>query len=150
MFSPKLDEHGNSVKGVDIFEQLSRDMGLHLMESTPVAQTIVQRRYSPDQNPQIIVYELVGSLQFAEAEMLLRRLQQEEIGSNTFIFDLNNLSWIHAVGQRMLLEAVDRLNTDGHQVILVDPDQLMPSTITHQGRQVKVYTTVEHCLSQLS
>ena len=45
VFSPKLDEHGNSVRGVQIFERLSQDMGLHLMEGTPSAQTILQSRY---------------------------------------------------------------------------------------------------------
>ena len=99
VFSPKLDEHGNSVRGVDIFEQLSRDMGLHLMEGTPSAQTIVQRRYAPQGNDSIVIYELVGALQFAEAEMLLRIVQDEPIASNTILFDLNNLSFVHEVGR---------------------------------------------------
>jgi len=31
VFSPRIDEHGHSVRGVDIFERMSREMGLHLM-----------------------------------------------------------------------------------------------------------------------
>jgi glutaminase len=35
MVSPRLDTHGNSVRGVAICERLSRDMGMHLMEANP-------------------------------------------------------------------------------------------------------------------
>ena len=32
-FAPRLDDEGNSVQGVEMFERLSRDLGLHLMSS---------------------------------------------------------------------------------------------------------------------
>ena len=149
VFSPKLDEHGNSVRGVDIFERLSRDMGLHLMEGTPSAQTILQRRYFADQNQQVVVYELVGALQFAEAEMLLRILESEPSHKSSLVFDLNNLSLIHDVGLRMLLEAFDRLIVENHQVIVIDPDRLLSQTQTHKGIKLDVYNTVQDYLSNL-
>lgn len=34
-FSPRLDSHGNSVRGVSLFERFSSDMGLHVMEVPP-------------------------------------------------------------------------------------------------------------------
>lgn len=146
VFSPKLDEHGNSVRGIEIFERLSQDMGLHVMEGTPSAQTIVQRRYVADKDGQWIVFELVGALQFAEAEMLLRVLEQEQAQANTLIFDLNNLVFIHAVGERMLLEAFDRLMADGHRIIVVDPDGLLTKKVTHQEIELEVYACVEDCI----
>ena len=149
VFSPKLDEHGNSVRGVDIFEQLSRDMGLHLMEGVPSAQTIVQRRYSPELNESIVIYELVGALQFSEAEMLLRILESETEGDSTIVFDLNNLSQIHDVGRRMLIEGVDRLIDDGHTVILVDPDHIVHDTETHRGLALNKFDDLEQYLQSL-
>lgn len=148
VFSPKLDGHGNSVRGVKIFERLSMDMGLHVMEGTPSAQTILQRRYVADEQKQVIVFELVGALQFAEAEMLLRLLEQEPLDVNTLIFDLNNLAFIHDVGERMLLEAFDRLRADGHQISVVDPDHLLQRHATHQGYTFAVYSTVNEYLAQ--
>lgn len=145
VFSPKLDEHGNSARGIEIFERLSRDMGLHLMEGTPSAQTIVQRRYHA--NDSVIVYELVGALQFAEAEMLLRILQTEQEGHTTILFDLNNLSRMHAVGNRMLLEGLDRLSADGHRVIVVDPDQIFTNKQTPKGVTISIFETVEQFLA---
>ena len=149
VFSPKLDEHGNSVRGVDIFEQLSRDMGLHLMEGTPSAQTIVQRRYAPQGNDSIVIYELVGALQFAEAEMLLRIVQDEPIASNTILFDLNNLSFVHDVGRRMLIEGLDRLIQDGHSVAVIDPDQLLKNQTTHRGIDLPKFNHLDEYLTSL-
>lgn len=149
VFSPKLDEHGNSVRGVDIFEQLSRDMGLHLMEGTPSAQTIVQRRYAPQGNDSIVIYELVGALQFAEAEMLLRIVQDEPVASNTILFDLNNLSFVHDVGRRMLIEGLDRLIQDGHSVAVIDPDQLLKNQTTHLGIDLPKFNHLDEYLASL-
>ena len=41
-FSPRLDEHGNSVRGVRLFERMSRDMGIHLIEVPPSVQTVIR------------------------------------------------------------------------------------------------------------
>lgn len=123
VFSPKLDEHGNSVRGVQVFERLSQDMGLHLMEGTPSAQTILQSRYEVGKDT--VVYELRGVLQFTESEMLLRLLQQEPKGKNALLLDLTNLTLIHDVGARMLFEGVKRLKEDGHSVMVVDSEQIL-------------------------
>ncbi len=32
VFSPRLDEHGNSVRGLRVFEELSREFGMHLFD----------------------------------------------------------------------------------------------------------------------
>ena len=35
VFSPPLDEHGNSVRGIEVFEALSRYIGLHIFDVVP-------------------------------------------------------------------------------------------------------------------
>lgn len=123
VFSPKLDSHGNSVRGVEIFERLSSDMGLHLMEGTPSAQTIIQSRREYDDG--MVVYELRGVLQFTETEMFLRELQNEPVGKNKVVLDLTHLTLIHDVGARMLFEGVKRLQDDGHRVVVLDAESLL-------------------------
>ena len=123
VFSPKLDSHGNSVRGVEIFERLSNDMGLHLMEGTPSAQTILQSRREYEKG--IIVYQLRGVLQFTETEMFLRELQKEPEGNNKIVLDLTHLTLIHDVGARMLFEGVRRLQNDGHTVVVLDEEGLL-------------------------
>ena len=144
VFSPKLDEHGNSVRGVQIFERLSQDMGLHLMEVAPSPQNIIQRQEEVQnhKNDRQTIYELRGALQFAEAELLLRRLSElpsptDPQASHAIVLDLTDLSLIHDVGRRMLLEGIDRLYADGYQVYLIDEERILEATHTHQGRAIE-------------
>ena len=150
VFSPKLDEHGNSVRGVEIFERLSKDMGLHLMEGTPSAQTIVQSRYSCGIDNQVVVYELRGVLQFTESEMLLRILQNEAVEPTQIILDLTNISLIHDVGERMLFEGVDRLIADGHAVVVIDSEQILQQGRSHAGHDVVRHEELEQYLQRFA
>ena len=147
-FSPKLDEHGNSVRGIDMMERLSRDMGLHLMEGTPSAQTIVQSHYRTGQDASLSVYVLRGVLKFTEAEMLLRIFQREPVDQSTIIIDLTQISLIHDVGKRMFLEGVDRLIDDGHSLLLVDPEQRLDHARTHKDHVLHVYQDLDDLLEQ--
>ncbi len=147
-FSPKLDEHGNSVRGIDMMERLSRDMGLHLMEGTPSAQTIVQSHYRTGQDASLSVYVLRGVSKFTEAEMLLRIFQREPVDQSTIIIDLTQISLIHDVGKRMFLEGVDRLIDDGHSLLLVDPEQRLDHARTHKDRVLHVYQDLDDLLEQ--
>ena len=147
-FSPKLDEHGNSVRGIEILERLSRDMGLHLMEGTSSAQTIVQSHYLTGKNASLSVYVLRGVLKFTEAEMLLRTLQCEPVNKNTIVIDLSQISLIHDVGKRMFLEGIDRLIDDGHTLLLVDPEQRLDHARTHKDRILHVYQNLEDLIEK--
>lgn len=143
VFSPKIDEHGNSVRGVKIFERLSHDMGLHLMQGTPSAQTIVQSRSV--QSDGTVVFELRGVLQFTESEMLLRILQAEPVADHAIILDLTNVSLVHDVGARMLFEGLKRLQADGHPVTVLDAEGILSEAqLKGHKRQVTQQTLEEY------
>jgi len=148
VFSPKIDEHGHSVRGVDIFERLSRDMGLHLMEGTPSAQTILQSRYTVGKNNDIVVYELRGVLQFTESEMLLRILQDEPDAQTRIVIDLTNLTLIHDVGARMLFEGVKRLQANGHKVVVIDSEGVLGEEQVKGNKRVVVTEELERYLDK--
>lgn len=148
VFSPKIDEHGHSVRGVDIFERLSRDMGLHLMEGTPSAQTILQSRYTVGKNNDIVVYELRGVLQFTESEMLLRILQDEPDAKTRIVIDLTNLTLIHDVGARMLFEGVKRLQAAGHKVVVIDSEGVLSEEQVKGNKRVVVTEELERYLDK--
>lgn len=150
VFSPKIDEHGHSVRGVDIFERLSRDMGLHLMEGTPSAQTILQSRYTAGKNNDIVVYELRGVLQFTESEMLLRILQDESDAQTRIVIDLTNLTLIHDVGARMLFEGVKRLQAAGHKVVVIDSEGVLSEEQVKGNKRVVVTEELERYLEKFS
>ncbi len=143
VFSPKLDRYGNSVRGIDIMQQMSRDMGLHLLEGVPSSRVIINDHDVKQIKPEVIVYKLQGVLQFTEAERLLRKLQDEKQGNHTIVFDLSHISLVNDVGRRMLLDGIDRLRADGHDVALIDPEHIIPDAKTDRDFEPKIYENLE-------
>jgi glutaminase len=126
VFSPRLDRHGNSVRGVQVFERLSADMGMHLMEVPPPARSLVRERAPlPTGDGHGEVFELQGSVDFVGMERFLRELADEAPSESAVVLDLTRVHEVRDVGRRMLLEGARRLSLDGHQVEFVDPDGML-------------------------
>lgn len=138
-FSPRLDRHGNSVRGVQIFQRLSTDMGMHLMDVPPPARSVVHGSRSvdfdgvPDGRLDAWVYDLQGSVDFVEMEQLLRELSETPPEAEEVVLDLGAVHEVRDVGRRMLLEGARRLGLDGHNVTFVDPDRLLGEEATEAG-----------------
>lgn len=144
VFSPRLDRHGNSARGVRLFERLSRDMGLHLMESSQGSRAAIRRqRAAGDHDSVPSIYELQGDVRFAEAESILHVLAEEPEGVGTVVLDLTRVHGVDAAGRRMVLEAARRLRLDGHHVVLVDPDGVLPDPQAGDGHLLDVAESVE-------
>lgn len=109
VFSPLLDKHGNSHRGIEVCKELSRRFHLHVYDTHFAANRILRRTYRCDtvsskrlrgtrerqvldrEGGRIIVYELQGALHFATAEQLLRRIPN----------DLNRTSFVILDGRRV-------------------------------------------------
>jgi glutaminase len=127
-FSPRLDAHGNSTRGVRVFERLSRDMGMHLMEVPPAARPLTHGHAAEDGDGDgdlDSTYELQGSVDFVGMEQLLVELEREDPGAREIVIDLGRVHEVRDVGRRMLLEAARRLGLDGHPVTFVDPEDML-------------------------
>ncbi|NJC24488.1 glutaminase [Arthrobacter pigmenti] len=144
-FSPRLDHHGNSVRGIKACERLSQDMGLHLMEVPQPARAVIRqaRRIETDGGARFSLYELQGSIQFAAAERIIRTLAEEPDHETGVVFDLSRVHQLNDVGRRMLLEAISRLTLDGHQVTLIDPETVLNYPDAGGGTHPDVVTTLE-------
>ena len=125
VFSPRLDEHGHSVEGVRAFERLSRELELHLMNTT-VTEVEAVRSVRFDEISGRRTFRLQGPMTFASAEQVLRRLAEIPEGPEEVTLDLSRVSSVNASARRMLLEAMRRLADDGHTVGLVDPSRRLP------------------------
>lgn len=121
VFSPRLDSHGNSHRGVRLFERLSRDMGLHLMEAPESGRSVIRRTSVEG----VDGFEIAGDLRFIEAERVLRALEREAPGEGPIVIDLTRVHRVNDVARRMLLEGVRRLELDGHPIRLVDRERLL-------------------------
>jgi glutaminase len=143
VFSPRLDGHGNSARGVRVFGRLSHDMGLHLMESSQGSRSSVRRDESGGDGDRPSVFELQGDIRFAEAETVMRAMADEPEGSGTVVLDLTRVHEMNPAGRRMVLEGARRLHLDGHPVSLVDPDGVLPDPDAGDGYVLEVFDDVD-------
>ncbi|SDD59437.1 glutaminase [Auraticoccus monumenti] len=150
-FSPRLDRHGNSVRGVSLFERFSSDMGLHVMNAPAAALSVVRsNRVVGTGADAIRVLRLQGGIGFPAAERVVRETVSTAPGEVGVVLDLTLVSSIDDVSRRVLLEVVRRLTLDGHEVYLVDPESMMPDPDPGDGGRVSVVADVEQAVSHLS
>lgn len=133
VFSPRLDAHGNSTRGVRMFERMNHDLGLHLMASTESAHSVARRVVRDG----VAVHEITGDLHFIEAERVLRGFAQEPAGDAPVIVDLDRVHRANDIARRMLLEGIRRLHLDGHDVRIVDPWGVLGNAETGTGELVR-------------
>ncbi|GAB3310754.1 glutaminase [Epidermidibacterium keratini] len=138
-FSPPLDEFGNSVRGVQVCQRLSGDMGLHLMGAATGGPVTVREvvEATVDGDP-ITVVRLQGDVHYTQAERSLRVFSEIEPGDSPVAIDVSRTAEFNDVGRRMILEGIRRLGLDGHPVTLVDPDGVLPDPHVGDGPQPTV------------
>ncbi|APX32201.1 glutaminase A [Brachybacterium sp. P6-10-X1] len=122
-FSPRLDEHGNSVRGVKLFRRLSTDMGLHLMETDPFRSMVLR---GTQVTGATTVIHLQGTIDFSGAEIVLHHLDESTPATPAVVFDISRVDSFTDVGRRMVLEGMRRLRTDGARIGLIDSEQKLP------------------------
>ncbi|KAM0718308.1 hypothetical protein Q7P37_006640 [Cladosporium fusiforme] len=148
-FSPRLDPRGNSVRGVAICEQLSREMGLHMMEVSQIARATVQTSvatlvagkaepHHPNCQKEVIVFKLRGAVRFAGAERLTRAVARElgepdpkdpgsglHSGVCAVVISLTEVYSFNPIARRITHEDIKRLLSQGKIVVVVDPGRVL-------------------------
>ena len=128
-FSPPLDPQGHSARGVKVFEHLSDDLNLHLMDVPPPARSVVRQVGAQDLNGQSVhVYDLQGDIRFAGAERVVRLIVDEPPTEKIVAFDLVDVHSLDEPAMRLLMEMVKRLDADGHEVWIVGLDEDLHET----------------------
>lgn len=138
VFSPRLDSHGSSVRGIEVFRRLSSDMGMHLMDVAQEGRSALRGCYVSEGDEPVTVYEVQGDLRFAGAETVVRAIATSEHTTQRVALDLSRVYRLHDVGRRMLLECVRRLGEDGLDVIVVDPDRALPDAENADFKRLEV------------
>ncbi|KKO83927.1 glutaminase [Corynebacterium otitidis] len=143
-FSPRLDSSGNSFRGVQVFQRLSRDMGLHLMAAEPRGRSAV--RFITDKDDTTVV-GLQGDIGFSAAERLWRTINRHEGLLERVRLDFTRVEGSNPIGRRMLLEGINRLRDQGHVVEVDDPDDVIPRARRDNARfEAMGDTSAEHQL----
>ncbi|ART20667.1 glutaminase [Corynebacterium striatum] len=135
-FSPRLNEEGNSVRGVEAFKLLSKDMGLHLM-STEERYGVQPIRHIIDDGDATVIY-LQGVLNFNAAETVLHELERYDLSADKVVLELSNVTATNKMGRRMLKEGLRRIRESGFDIEIVDPDQELEDLKMSDGTEVPV------------
>lgn len=126
-FSPRLDEHGTSVRGVRLCTRMSDDMGMHIMTGTTPAESAIRRdRLMRKEDGALVrIGSLQGTLEFSSAERVLRELAEESFDLDEVVVDMRRVTSVNDVARRMLREGLRRLRLDDVDVTVVDPERML-------------------------
>lgn len=121
--SPRLNEQGNSVRGVRIFKELSDGLGLNLMGADFYAAPGIK---SVTRRDDATVVQLQGMINFTAAEKILHDLHELRLTGSTLVLDVSNVTAFNKAGRLLIKEGVRQIRDDGFNVSIYDPDTAMP------------------------
>lgn len=134
-YSPRLDHHGNSVRGVKVCEALSSHYDLHMLNRSDNAASSIIADYHIDKSPSrrsrrpheqkilaahvrdVRVFELTGTLSLGNVDYVSRELAAKP-RPQFVIFDLRRVASITHAGARLLAEEFRELEHMRVTVIL--------------------------------
>lgn len=136
IFSPLLDDRGNSRRGIQICEELSERFKLHMFRIRTITGVVIRRSYlgtsvrskrlrSKEEQAllsrkaaSICVYELQGDLFFGSMEQVLRRLVSELETVLYLILDVKRVVQIDDCAQTLLAQTNDLL-AEKRKILLI-------------------------------
>jgi glutaminase len=135
VFSPKLDAHGNSVRGIRVCQELSRRLDLHLFNRKTVGKSVIRLKFtgaefnsSHVRNPQdeqvlrestnaIQVYQLQGNLFFATTEPVVADVLENLAGIEYLVLDLRRILSLNESAGHLLHSLVAKLAAQDKAVV---------------------------------
>ena len=136
VFSPPLDERGNSVRGVKVCETISRDLGRHFLQPPRPSASTVRARYTlasvrskrrrlasenralEEHGRRAAVFELQGDLRFATLEPVLREIVDADDGLHFAVLDFKRVTNADLAATRMLAGLVHCSAPRGRHIVL--------------------------------
>ncbi len=143
-FSPRLDVHGNIVRGVSLFERFSSDMGMHVMNIPTVARSAIRANYRIGSGEKITqVIQLQGRIRFAGAERVIREIVDTHYMGTRIALDVTRVYSVDEVAQHMLLEIMRRMRHEGYTVYLIDQDDTITNLEALRTMDVAVLGSID-------
>lgn len=143
VYSPPLDAQGNSLRGLRVCTDLSRELSLHMLNPTATprsalrlsyqgGEVVARRRLPPPvretlsrHGRRIQVLELQGGLIFTTVEPVVRQvLELADAGCLHVIIDLRAVVTANAVSLRLLADLRTRLDREGVRLVFCQPGRL--------------------------
>jgi glutaminase len=133
-YSPLLDEHGNSARGLRFYEALSAHFDLHVLNRANDVRTCIvadydvgrlkrrgrqphEQRLLDDHTSTIRIMELTGTLAFSNVDYIARRLLANDTGL-FMVLDLRRVPLITTAAAKMLASLFATLIANGTRPVL--------------------------------
>lgn len=122
VFSPPLDARGNSVRGIQVCDALSRSLDLHLFNTPLASRSVIRLRYKGsdvtssrlrtagesgllrDSGGGIQVYQLQGNLVFSTCEVVVREVLDSLNHLEYLVLDLKHVQAMDESACRLLYQ----------------------------------------------
>ena len=130
VYSPPLDRHGNSIRGVKVCQKLSADFALHVFSDRTNVATVVRREVRGNviaskrirataeralldaEGHRLAVIEVQGGLYFGSAEILARRLTALAAGSAGLVLDVKRVNYTDPSAEHLIAQTIAGLPKD--------------------------------------
>ncbi len=138
IFSPPLDELGNSVRGIKVCEDLSRDLHLHMLRVPNTSASVLRRTFSSSaiisnrlrssreteilrkEGHVIRIIELQGELTFSSMEKVVREVHHTSTESEIIILNFRHVLSINENCIGLLMKLWQFLEAEKHELILAE------------------------------
>ena len=147
VFSPPLDDQGNSARGIKVCIDLANELSLHLLNPSAVPQPalrlsynatqVASRRRLPPAAQQVVrrygerirVLELQGPLVFSTFEPVIRSLVRQAAYCRHVILNFRHVVSADAVSLRLLAQIREELHAAGVSVLCSSVGKLSKSLV---------------------
>jgi len=137
VFSPRLDSRGNSVRGVRVCTDLSRDLQLHFLRAARSSRSAIRAQYHvanvrskrrrPEREENVLrevgnrawVYELQGDFLLPAIEAVVRLIVDRSDVLDIAVLDLKRVTQIAEPAGRILFDLLKGLQERDKQLVLV-------------------------------
>jgi glutaminase len=151
VYSPALDEKGNSVRGLAVCRQISRDFRLHVFGGSHRPELVIGRVYRGKEAPSrrlrsaaeaaflgeraslICCLGLQGEVALDGAELVARRIAAMVGDVRYVIVDLHRVSHLEPSGARLLHETRMRLAASGLGLVFARAPATVRDALDHPG-----------------
>ena len=141
VFSPRLDAHGNSARGVAACRRLSDELELHALHVTRSSRSAIREAYDlteapsglqrPESDRRVLeehgakarIYELQGDLLFSGAESVVRRMCSDGRDLEFLALDVRSVDDVAEIARRLLVDVRAMLRGWGCEPILIDYEE---------------------------
>jgi glutaminase len=160
VFSPRLDRHGNSVRGIRVCQELSRHLNLHLCNRSSVAKFAVRLKFTGaelsssrvrtaaeaqalgEAGQGIKVYQMQGNLSFATTEVLIRDIWENLPSTRFLVLDFKRAINITESACRLYYDLVRKLSDAGKSVLFAHAER---TPLLRRYMKVKLGDRFESC-----